>query len=91
MEKGDELQELRARVDAVDGEILDALAKRTALVKEIGRYKRAHNIEALDEGRRDALLKKWIERGETLGLSKEFMASIIQTIHSYSVSVEKKS
>ena len=89
MGEPDELQELRAKIDAIDAGIIDAIVKRTALVKEIGRYKTAHNIEALDEGRRDALLKKWIERGETLGLSKEFVTSIIETIHSYSVSVEK--
>ena len=89
MEEKNELRELRAEIDSVDEDVLNSLAKRTALVKKIGRYKATHNIEAVDEGRRDALLRTWVERGEALGLSKEFVTAINKLVHDYSVTVEK--
>lgn len=90
MEKRDELQELRTEIDIMDRNIITSLAERTELVEEIGRYKKAHNIEALDEGRRDALKSMWIKSGESLGLSTEFITSIYNLIHEYSVSIENK-
>lgn len=89
-EKSGELETLRAQVDAIDEEILDALSRRIKLVEEIGRYKAERGIEAVDENRRDALLKLWIEKGEDIGLSKEFVTAIYNIVHDYSVSVEKK-
>ena len=85
-----ELKKLRGEIDAVDAQIIAALAERTALVEEVGRYKSAHNIEALDADRRDALLGSWIERGVALGLSKEFMTALNEVVHDYSVDVEKR-
>lgn len=90
MEKRDELQELRAQVDLIDRNIITSLAERMELVEEIGRYKKEHNIEALDEGRRDALLKTWIKTGRALSLPEDLLRDIFSAIHEHSVSIEKK-
>src|SRR3989338_1695524 len=84
------LDELRAEIDSTDRDIINSLAKRTALVLEIGRYKIAHNIEALDAGRRDALLKRWIETGRVLSLPEDLLRDIFEAIHRHSLTVEKR-
>jgi chorismate mutase len=91
MEKRDELQELRAEIDIMDRNIITSLAERMELVEEIGRYKRAHNMEALDEDRRDDLLKTWIETGRALLLPEELLRDTFEAIHRYSLFVEEKS
>ncbi|MDO8552848.1 MAG: chorismate mutase [bacterium] len=90
MENQDELQELRTQIDALDRDVINSLAKRTALVEQIGRYKAANSIKAVDEDRRDALKRMWIKSGESLGLPTEFITAIYDTIHEYSVSIENK-
>lgn len=89
-EKNGELESLRSEIEAVDRDIISSLAKRVRLVKSVGKYKLANNIGFVDEKRRDALLKSWIERGETFGLSKEFVTTVYKIVHDYSVSVEKE-
>ncbi|MCR4281036.1 MAG: chorismate mutase [Candidatus Kaiserbacteria bacterium] len=90
MEKRDELQELRTEIDIIDRNIITSLAERMELVEEIGRYKKAHNMEALDEDRRDALLKAWIETGRALSLPEDLLHEIFEAIHRHSLSIEKK-
>ena len=91
MEKRDELQELRTEIDLIDRNIITSLAERMELVGEIGRYKAAHHMGALDEGRRDALLRQWIETGKALSLPEDLLREIFEAIHRHSLTVEKKS
>jgi len=91
MEKRDELQELRTEIDILDRNIITSLAERMELVEEIGRYKKAHNMGALDEGRRDALLKTWLETGKALSLPEDLLRDIFSAIHNHSLAMEKKS
>lgn len=90
MEKRPELQELRTQIDALDRGIITSLAKRMALVEEIGRFKRAHRIKALDEDRRDVLLEAWVKAGKALSLPEELLREIFSAIHSHSLSAEEK-
>jgi chorismate mutase len=89
MEKRDELDELRTQIDLIDRNIITSLAERMELVEEIGRYKAAHNMVALDEGRRDALLKTWVETGRALSLPENLLREIFEAIHKHSLNVEK--
>jgi len=90
MEKRDSLQELRTEIDSIDRDIITSLAERMELVEEIGRYKAAHNMGALDEGRRDALLATWIKTGKALSLPEDLLREIFDSIHRHSLSIEKK-
>ena len=91
MEKRDELQELRVQIDLIDRGLITSLAERTELVEEIGRYKIAHNIDALDADRRDALLAAWIKTGKALSLPDDLLRDIFSVIHNHSLAMEKKS
>lgn len=90
MEKRDELQKLRTEIDIIDRNIITSLAERMELVEEIGQYKKAHNMEALDEDRRDALLKTWVETGRALSLPEDLLREIFEAIHRHSLAIEKR-
>ncbi|MBP9742891.1 MAG: chorismate mutase [Burkholderiales bacterium] len=47
----DILEELRTQIDAIDNELLAMLAKRQAVVKEVGEYKIKHNLPIFDARR----------------------------------------
>ncbi|MBQ0018425.1 MAG: chorismate mutase [Clostridiales bacterium] len=51
-----DLETLRAQMDAVDKEILDAFRKRMELSAEIAEYKKANGLPVLDIGREKAKL-----------------------------------
>ncbi len=56
------LKELREQIDKTDKKLVKILAKRFALTKEVGEYKKNHNLKALAEKREEQIFKtreKW--------------------------------
>ena len=88
--KNGELDRLRARIDAVDREIIIALSKRVRLVESVGKYKLAHKISFLDKKRRDHLLNLWTASGKSLRLPTKLVRDIFSAIHRHSLSIEKR-
>ena len=57
-----DMKEIRARIDRVDDELVRLYGERMDLVREIGRYKREHNLPVLDSERERSLLNKVAEQ-----------------------------
>lgn len=57
------LYQLRSEIDAIDAQIIILLAKRFAVVRDIGTYKKAHTIPCLDETRWKEVLTSNIAQG----------------------------
>ena len=53
-----DLDKLRAEIDSIDRDILDAFERRTAVSRQIGNVKRAEGKETFDASREDALFAK---------------------------------
>lgn len=53
--------------------------------REIGRYKKEHNMKILQTQRYDEMLNKRIAQAIELGMDGNFMKRIIQAIHEESV------
>lgn len=79
------LDYLRGRIDAVDNELLDLLRRRMEISREIGNYKKQHGLAVLQSSRFKDIISSRIKRGETLGLSSNFLKSILLAIHEESV------
>ena len=62
------IDELRARIDRIDSEIIRLYAERMETVKEIGRYKQEHNLPVTDPEREREVLRK---AGEAAGEEHE--------------------
>lgn len=79
------LSELRRRIDNIDKELIDLLARRMHISREIGVYKSRNNMPVLQTQRYDEILNKRIAQAVDLQMSPTFMKSILQAIHEESV------
>ncbi|MCI6856698.1 MAG: bifunctional 3-deoxy-7-phosphoheptulonate synthase/chorismate mutase type II [Bacteroidales bacterium] len=76
---------LRQQIDQIDGEIIEALAKRMRVSREIGQYKKEHSMPVLQTGRYDDVLNTRARNAEEMGMSGDFMKTVYQAIHEESV------
>jgi len=83
-----DLVELRQRIDAIDGELLDLLNKRTAMAREIGVIKSRESLPIYSPDREMKLLRSLIERSKG-PLRPEAIRAIYREIMSAALAVEK--
>lgn len=79
------LDTLRQKIDRLDDELLEVLAKRMEVAREIGRYKNEHGMQIVQPGRYNDLMQKRVSLASGLGMSEEFMTNILAAIHEESV------
>ncbi len=79
---------LRNRIDAIDSELLEMLASRVEIVKEIGQYKRDNNVTALQINRWTQLMENRVKLGKSLDLDETFIKILFQLIHEDSVRMQ---
>ena len=76
---------LRKQIDECDDNIIQELAKRMRVAREIGTFKKEHSITVLQTGRYNEILEKRGTQGEQCGMDAEFMKKIFEAIHEESV------
>ena len=79
------LAELRNQIDQLDNQLLELLAKRMRVSREIGQYKKEHSMPVLQTSRYDEILQKRMTQAVELGMGAEFMKEVMQAIHEESV------
>lgn len=79
------LSELRRQIDQIDEQLLELLAKRMRISKEIGIYKKEHNMPILQSPRYNEILEKRSVMGQDLELNTDFVKEILTSIHEESV------
>ena len=79
------LEELRQEIDKLDWELIDILARRMDIVKEIGKYKRQNNITILQLKRWKNIIENRVADVEKLGLGKEFLLKLLGIVHDESI------
>ncbi len=84
-----ELEQLRTIIDTADEHLLQALARRMNAVKKVGAYKKERGIAPLDPSRWHNVLESRIAKGQSLGLSRELIIEIYETIHHHALKIEK--
>ncbi|MBQ8838130.1 MAG: bifunctional 3-deoxy-7-phosphoheptulonate synthase/chorismate mutase type II [Bacteroidales bacterium] len=84
----DNIDQLRAKIDVIDENILYALGSRMNVSRQIGEYKKNNNIAILQTSRWDAVLAKVIEKGKEYGLSEKFLTTVFNAIHEASVETQ---
>lgn len=85
-----ELEDWRKQIDNIDEKILILLAKRMDLSSKIGKFKKEKKISLFDKKRLKEILASNIKKGETHGLSKDFIKSLLHLIHKYSLDKQEK-
>lgn len=84
------LEELRARIDQFDDEILTIFEKRMKIADQIGQFKKQNSITILQASRWDSILNKRTSMGAKMGLSDDFVTTIFTAIHQESINHQTK-
>lgn len=79
------LQTLRQKIDRIDSELLELFNRRMETSREIGRYKKEHSMPVVQENRYDDLIKSRVAAAVNMGMSADFMRSVLQAVHEESV------
>ena len=81
----EDIQMLRKQIDELDNDLMSLLAKRMRVCREIGQYKKEHNMTVLQANRYNEILEKRGAQGALCGMSADFIAQILEGIHEESV------
>ena len=84
------ISQLRARIDVIDEDLLGLLRARMDTSRQIGRYKKEHNVAILQAGRWESLLAEMVRKGAAYGLSEASIRAIMTAIHDESVRVQNE-
>jgi chorismate mutase len=84
------LDRLRKEIDILDDEIMNVLASRMKVAREIGMYKKENNMTILQTDRWNEILQKFVERGLQNGLTEEFITRVIKSIHDESIEQQER-
>ncbi len=81
----EDIVQLRHQIDDLDNQLMELLAKRMRVCREIGQYKKEHNMTVLQAARYNEILEKRGAQGALCGMDPEFVAKVFEGIHEESV------
>ena len=84
------LMSLREQIDSLDGEILQLLAERMSVAEKIGHIKRENDVRILQSLRWESIAERTLARSASLGLSIEFLQTLLDAIHVESINHQNK-
>jgi chorismate mutase-like protein len=84
------LEQLRQQITAGDQQLLSLLAERQRLVRQIGHYKRQHQLPLYDAHREQQLLHRLLAAGQQQQLSAEYMTQLFQVIFRHSLALQQQ-
>ena len=84
------LRQLRSQIDELDNNLMDLLSKRYRICREIGTFKKEHNMTVLQAGRYNEILEKRGAQASLCGMDPEFAAHVFELIHEESVRQQLK-
>ncbi len=85
MNVSEDLKTMRMKIDSLDNELLDILAKRMKICIEVGKYKKEHGVAVVQSNRYKEILEDRSKKGREKGLDETFTKQIMHLIHDESV------
>ena len=79
---------LRRIMDEIDDELWNTIAKRMEISKQIGAYKKCHNMDVLQPTRFAEILSNRLNWAANKGLSPQVVQQIMDAIHAESIRVQ---
>jgi chorismate mutase len=84
------LNAYRKELDTVDHQMIELLADRMEVAKNIGLLKEEENVSVLQPSRWSEILEKMVEQASQKGLKKEFILEVFKSIHVESIDVQQR-
>jgi len=82
------LKPYRDRIDALDDQIIDLLAKRVDVIREVGVLKFRENIPSVLQDRVDAVRERNAARAEERGVDPDLIRTLYAQLIAYSCALE---
>ena len=79
------LATLRKQIDEIDNDLIDLLARRMGISREIGLYKKEHGLTVVQTKRYSEILDKRAAQGALRGIESDCIKKIFESIHEESV------
>lgn len=79
------IHELRKQIDEIDNQLMELLAKRMRVCREIGQYKKEHNMTVLQTVRYNEIQNKRGAQGTLCGMDPDFVRKVFEEVHEESV------
>ena len=79
------LATLRKQIDEIDNELIDLLARRMGISRDIGMYKKEHGLTVVQTKRYSEILDKRAAQGALKGIESDCIKKIFESIHEESV------
>lgn len=76
-----EISRLRELIDNADRTLIEAIANRLDLMREIGKIKRENKMPVIDPVRWKQLLSARLEEGKKRGIDPYFLENLLDVIH----------
>lgn len=76
---------LRQEIDRLDNDLLEVLTKRMQVSRDIGQFKKEHRMPILQAQRYDDIMSSRVKQAIEMGMSGEFMRTVLAAIHEESV------
>lgn len=83
-----ELVNFRAQIDAIDTALVDLLAQRFDVVRQVGEFKRIRNMDAVQPVRAQAVKDSAVSMGVQQGLDEAFMRKLYDALIDYAHDIE---
>jgi chorismate mutase/prephenate dehydratase len=83
------LARLRQQITAVDTAVIDLLARRRDLAREVAQTKAGDGRSVRDQGREQDLLVSLIERGREVGLDAHYVTRVFHTVIDDSIKLQQ--
>ena len=84
-DRTENLESMRKQIDECDNALLDLLARRMRICREIGAYKRDHNMTIVQTNRYSEILDKRGAQGSLCGVNARFVRELFELIHEESI------
>src|SRR5688500_9608675 len=84
------LSKLREQINHIDDELMQLLGQRMRIADKIGEFKRDNNITILQTNRWNEILERAFQKGEKLGLSRDFITKYYDAVHLESINHQNR-
>lgn len=81
-----ELNVCRQKIDQIDSDLFELLSERMRTSDRIGQIKKVNNVAILQSNRWSEIRQRMLSITRGMGLSEEFVSTILETIHLESIS-----
>jgi chorismate mutase len=79
---------MREQIDGLDDLLIDTLAQRMNIIRDIGKIKKEKNISAFQIKRWNEVLNKRLELSEKYGLDTSFIKKVLELIHKEALRIQ---